>query len=91
MENTPKPLVSVIIPCYNSTELQRTLESVCKQSYSYWEALCVDDGSDMELFPVILWDKTLKRHQDYDFVIRYSRKYKIFPMIIRGVFKVRIE
>ena len=196
MENTPKQLVSVIIPCYNSTELRRTLESVCKQSYSCWEALCVDDGSDMELFPVInaindprifyyrleehnnanvarnyginhsrgeyiamldsddewlethledsvsmlleekadciygslilrgetdsiftarpvgedetvidyllstgygaqtstlvmtalsakdiLWDETLKRHQDYDFVIRYSRKYKIFPRI----------
>lgn len=193
MSSCRKPLVSVVIPCYNSTELRRTLESVCKQHYSYWEALCIDDGSDIELFPVIramndsrisyyrlekhsnanvarnyginhsrgeyiamldsddewlethledsinmlmkeevdciygslilrggvdsvfttrsvsegetmidyllstgygaqtstlvmtalsakniLWDETLKRHQDYDFVIRYSRKHKMF-------------
>lgn len=24
----------------------------------------------------ILWDETLKRHQDYDFVVRYSKKYR---------------
>lgn len=46
-------LVSVIIPCYNSAKLRRTLESVCKQSYTYWEAICVDDGSDIDLFPII--------------------------------------
>jgi glycosyltransferase involved in cell wall biosynthesis len=27
----------------------------------------------------IQWDETLKRHQDYDFVIRYSQSYKIKP------------
>ena len=27
----------------------------------------------------ILWDDTLKRHQDYDFVIRFSKKYKWLP------------
>lgn len=57
MENAIIPvdtsLVSVIIPCYNSAELRRTLESVCKQSHTRWEAICVDDGSDMELFPII--------------------------------------
>ena len=47
------PLVSVIIPCYNSVELYRTLESVCKQSYTCWEVICVDDGSDIDLSPVI--------------------------------------
>lgn len=47
------PLVSVVIPCYNSSELRRTLASVCKQSHMHWEAICVDDGSDMDLFPVI--------------------------------------
>ena len=46
-------MVSVVIPCYNSVELRRTLESVCKQSYTRWEAICVDDGSDMELLPII--------------------------------------
>ncbi len=27
----------------------------------------------------ILWDERLKRHQDYDFIIRYSKKYKLAP------------
>lgn len=43
-----KPLISVIIPCHNPTTLCRTLNSVCNQNYPYWEALCVDDGSDKE-------------------------------------------
>lgn len=188
------PLISVIIPCYNSSELQRTLASVCRQNYTHWEAICVDDGSEIDFFPTIkalddprifyhrlknhtnanvarnygihhshgtyiamldsddewldthledsirilseskadcvygslilrgktdtvfttrpqnegetmidfllstgygaqtsalvmtassakdiLWDESLKRHQDYDFVVRYSRKYKMFP------------
>lgn len=204
MENTTPsnnaPLVSVVIPCYNSSELRRTLESVCKQTYTHWEAICVDDGSDMDLFPVIealgdsrisyhrleehtnanvarnygilhshgvyiamldsddewmethledslrilseaqadcvysslilrgktdsvfttrpvkegetmidfllstgygaqtstlvmtassakkiLWDETLRRHQDYDFVARYSREYKMLPKLIPAV------
>lgn len=29
----------------------------------------------------IRWDEKLKRHQDYDFVIRYSRKYNLLPQI----------
>lgn len=27
----------------------------------------------------ILWDETLNRHQDYDFIVRYCRKYKMCP------------
>ena len=192
-----QPLVSVIIPCYNPTDIGRALKSVCKQSYSYWEVLCIDDGSDIEFVSIItgindsrihyyrlkdhcnanvarnyginlskgeyiamldsddewlethlensiqmlqtektdgiysslilrnekqdslfttrerysgetmidfllstgygaqtstlvmtstsaksiLWDEMLKRHQDYDFVVRYSRKYKLSPKI----------
>ena len=57
MENVVIPgdtsLVSVVIPSYNSVGLRRTLESVCKQSHTRWEAICVDDGSDMELLPII--------------------------------------
>jgi hypothetical protein len=26
-----------------------------------------------------LWDSKLNRHQDYDFVVRYSRKYQLIP------------
>ena len=27
----------------------------------------------------VLWDAELKRHQDYDFVVRYSKKYRLAP------------
>ncbi len=41
-----KALISVIIPNFNRGDLlKETLESVLKQSYPYWEAIVVDDGS----------------------------------------------
>lgn len=52
------PLVSVIIPCYNPTELRRTLESVCKQSHSNWEVFCIDDGSDTEFSSIVTIDNS---------------------------------
>jgi glycosyltransferase involved in cell wall biosynthesis len=40
------PFVSVIIPVYNRVSLiQETLQSVIDQTYPYWEAIVVDDGS----------------------------------------------
>lgn len=41
-----KRIVSIIIPNFNRGDLlKETLESVIMQSYPYWEALVVDDGS----------------------------------------------
>ena len=41
------PRVSVVIPCYNRAELlAETLDSVIAQTYSDWEALVLDDGSE---------------------------------------------
>jgi glycosyltransferase involved in cell wall biosynthesis len=46
MQNQNNPLVSVIIPFFNSeTYLQETIESVLSQTYTDWEILLVDDGS----------------------------------------------
>lgn len=39
-------VVSIITPCYNSEKyLRETLESVCAQTFQYWECIMVNDGS----------------------------------------------
>ncbi len=41
-----KPVISVIIPVYNVEKyLRRCLDSVLNQTFSDWEAICVNDGS----------------------------------------------
>ncbi len=40
------PLVSIIIPCYNSNStLPRALASILLQTYQNWECIVIDDGS----------------------------------------------
>lgn len=40
------PCFSIIIPVYNAAEsLRECLDSVCAQTFTDWEAICVDDGS----------------------------------------------
>lgn len=47
-------LVSIIIPCYNQAKyLNETLESVCKQTYTNWECIIVDDGSSDDSATII--------------------------------------
>lgn len=42
-----RPLVSVIVPCFNQGAfLAETLHSVLVQTYSDWECIIVDDGSE---------------------------------------------
>lgn len=45
-EMKERPLITVAVTCYNIKDyLARSVESVCKQSYSNLEILLVDDGS----------------------------------------------
>lgn len=41
-----KPLITVIVPSYNSPDLYRTLRSVLSQDYPRIQLIVVDDGSD---------------------------------------------
>lgn len=46
MPNTPLPRVSIVIPIKNRSELfQETALSLSAQTFPYWEAVVVDDGS----------------------------------------------
>ncbi|MCY4419372.1 MAG: glycosyltransferase family 2 protein [Cytophagales bacterium] len=62
------PKVSVIIPCYNAAEyLDRSIQSIRKQSLSQWEMILIDDSSS---------DATSKLCREYtyqDMRIRYLR------------------
>ncbi len=41
-----RPLISIILPAYNvEKKIEGTINSLCKQSYSNIELICVDDGS----------------------------------------------
>ena len=39
--------VSIVIPCYNQADyISKALESVLAQSYTNWECIVVNDGSE---------------------------------------------
>ncbi|MBQ4608004.1 MAG: glycosyltransferase, partial [Clostridia bacterium] len=50
-----KPLVSIILPCYNNAEtLSRTVRSIQAQTQTDWELIAVDDGSRDDTHQVLL-------------------------------------
>jgi len=67
-----KPLVSIIIPCFNREVLiKRALESVLSQTYSNWECLIVDDGSSDGTLEV------LERYSKRDSRILYQLRERL--------------
>lgn len=51
MEN---PLISVVIPVYNAERfLREALDSLLAQTYTAWEAICVNDGSTDGSLPIL--------------------------------------
>jgi glycosyltransferase involved in cell wall biosynthesis len=61
-----KPLISIVLPTFNRVKyLERSIDSVIKQSYPNWELLVVDDGSTDNTFALV--KKYLNKH----FNVRY--------------------
>ncbi len=41
------PVISIVMPVYNSEKfIQQTIDSIIRQSFSDWELILIDDGSD---------------------------------------------
>lgn len=54
MAEPARPLVSIIVPCYNGASyLAGTLDNVRAQTWSRWECLVVDDGSTDQTSAVV--------------------------------------
>ncbi len=54
LRNMQRPLVSILTPFKNTAQyLPECIESIQKQSYTYWELLIVDDGSTDNSFEVV--------------------------------------
>lgn len=61
--------ISIIIPVYNSERtICETLDSLQKQSYRNWEAICVDDGSTDSSAEIV------KQYSSKDVRIIYSKR-----------------
>jgi teichuronic acid biosynthesis glycosyltransferase TuaG len=61
------PIVSIIIPCYNSKEfIEEAITSACSQTYSMTEVIVIDDGSTAESISYI---HHLKKEKYPDLVI----------------------
>ena len=59
-------MISIIIPCYNSQDfLEECLDSIINQSYSDWEAICINDGS------IDQTESILKKYCNIDTRIKY--------------------
>lgn len=62
-----EPLVSVIIPCFNSAEtLERCLKSVTEQEYQNIEVIAVDDGSTDNTLEIL--NEFAKEHSSFKII-----------------------
>lgn len=68
-----KPIVSIIMPTFNRERyLQRSINSVLKQSFADWELLIVDDGSSDGSFNVV--DGFISRFENIRYLKHSNRK-----------------
>lgn len=74
-----KTMVSIIIPVYNAEKyLRQCIDSLLKQTYSYFELICVDDGSTDSSFEM------LKEYEKQDNRIRIVRQKNQYAGVARN-------
>lgn len=84
-------LISVIIPAYNAKDyLRECLDSVCNQSYSNLEIICINDGSTDNTQQImqdyaqqdpritIISQQKIKDYQSQETMVLKERKENIF-------------
>lgn len=70
-ESLTKPVVTIIVPYYNSEAfIAETLDSVREQTFTQWECLLIDDGSDDDSNRICL------QYQETDQRFRYIKRTK---------------
>ncbi|MNK19012.1 putative glycosyltransferase EpsH [compost metagenome] len=78
MNHTEKPLISIIIPCYNAEKyVHSCIESVLQQTYKNWECLLINDGSK---------DNTLSILEEYS---AKDNRFNVFSQENRGLSATR--
>ena len=69
IKSTPK--VSVIMGIYNCADtLEEAVDSILEQSFTYWELIMCDDGSN---------------DQTYDIAAKYEEKYPEKIIILKNI------
>ena len=70
MKSSKKPLISIIMNCYNGEEfLKHAIKSVLSQTYKNWELIFWDNQSTDNSF------KILKKYKDKRIKYFYAKKY----------------
>ena len=63
--------ISIIMPNYNSYEyLERTIQSVIKQSFANWELIIIDDKSNLETQKIL---RKYKKIKDKSFFLKSNK------------------
>ncbi|MBC7936181.1 MAG: glycosyltransferase [Rhizobacter sp.] len=77
IEDDPRALVSVVIPCYNHAKyLGAAIESVGNQTYPYKEIIVVDDGSTENIFSIC---------EKYPVLVKYVRVERVGLSAARNI------
>lgn len=81
--NAEKPLVTVLLPCYNGMPfLPEALQSIRQQTYTNLEILCIDDGSTDETYAYLQEQLSLDPRI---VVVKNEQNIKLIATLNKGV------